>query len=125
MLNGYAKFSGVKLAGGVIRRTNDGSATKPKSDLWYLGASYPVTSALTLDGTYAKLAYKDVSNYDSSLLVMRALYKLAKSTTVYAQMGHIGNDSLTNVSVSGGAPGSNTAMGGSQTGVMLGVNHAF
>jgi predicted porin len=84
-----------------------------------------VTSALTLDGTYAKLAYKDISNYDSTLLVLRSLYKLAKSTTVYAQLGSIDNGSLTNVSVSGGAPGSNTAMGGSQTGVMLGVNHAF
>jgi len=64
-----------------------------------------------------------------SLLVLAGLAAAsaayAKSTTVYAQMGHIGNDSLTHLSVSGGAPGSNTAMGGSQTGVMLGVNHAF
>jgi predicted porin len=124
-VNGYVKLASAKLAGGVIRRSNDGSATKPKSDLWYVGASYPLTPALTIDGTYAKLAYKDIANWDSSLLAMRALYKLAKSTTVYAQMGHISNDSLTNVSVSGGAPGSNTALGGSQTGIMLGVNHSF
>lgn len=125
MLNGYVKLASGKLAGGVIRRTNDGSATKPKSDLWYLAASYPVTSALTFDGTYAKLAYNNIANYDSTLLALRSLYKLAKSTTVYAQVGMIDNDSLTNVSVSGGAPGSNTALGGSQTGVMLGINHTF
>lgn len=125
LLNGYVKFSNVKLAGGVIRRTNDGSATKPKSDLWYVGASYPLSPAWTIDGTYAKLSYKDVANFDSSLLVVRSLYKMSKRTTLYVQLGGISNDSLANVSVSGGAPGSNPALGDSQTGVMLGMNHAF
>jgi predicted porin len=125
MLNGYVKFSDLKLAGGVIRRTNDGSTTKPKSDLWYVGASYPLSPAWTIDGTYAKLSYKDVSNSDSSLLAVRSLYKMSKRTTLYVQLGAINNDSLANVSVSGGAPGSNPAFGDSQTGVMLGVNHAF
>lgn len=125
MVNGYMKFSDLKLAGGVIRRTNDGSAAKPKSDLWYVGATYPLSPALTLDGTYAKLSYKDVSNFDASLFAVRTLYKLSKRTTLYAQLGRINNDSLANVSVSGGAPGSNPALGDSQTGVMLGVNHSF
>jgi predicted porin len=125
MLNGYVKFSGVKLAGGLIRRTNDGSATKPKSDLWYLGAAYPLTTAWTLDGTYAKLGYKDVSNADASLLAVRALYKMSKQTTLYAQLATIQNDSQSSISVSGGAPGSNPVLGGSQTGMMFGVNHTF
>lgn len=125
MLNGYAKFSDVKLGGGVIRRSNDGSTTKPKSDLWYVGASYPLSPAWTIDGTYARLSYKDVSNYDSSLLAVRSLYKMSKRTTMYVQLGAISNDSLASVSVSGGAPGSNPALGDSQTGVMLGMNHAF
>ena len=125
MLNGYAKFSDVKLAGGLIRRTNDGSATKPKSNLWYVGASYPLSPAWTIDGTYARLSYKDIANSDSSLLAVRSLYKMSKRTTLYAQLGAISNGSLANVSVSGGAPGSNPALGDSQTGVMLGVNHAF
>lgn len=125
MLNGYMKFSELKLAGGVIRRTNDGSTTKPKSDLWYVGASYPLSPALTLDGMYAKLSYKDVSNADSSLFAVRTLYKLSKRTTLYAQLGTISNDSQANLSVSGGAAGSNPALGDSQTGMMLGVNHTF
>ena len=125
MLNGYVKLSDLKLAGGVIRRTNDGSTVRPKSDLWYVGASYPLSPVLTLEGTYAKLAYKDVSNYDSSLIAVRTLYKLSKRSTLYAQLGRVDNDSLANVSVSGGAAGSNPALGASQTGVMLGVNHTF
>ena len=89
------------------------------------GGLLPLSPALTLDGTYAKLSYKDVSNFDSSLFAVRTLYKLSKRTTVYAQLGSISNDSLTNLSVSGGAPGSNPALGDSQTGFMLGVNHTF
>ncbi|MDO8251938.1 MAG: porin, partial [Rhodoferax sp.] len=81
--------------------------------------------AWTLDGTVARLSYKDVDNFDSSLLAVRSLYRLSKRTTVYAQIGTINNDSLSNVSVSGGAPGSNPALGGSQTGTMVGMNHAF
>lgn len=125
MVNGYVKFADLKIGGGVIRRKNDGSATRPNSDLWYLGAAYPVTAALTIDGTVAKLSYKDVDNFDATLLAVRALYKLSKRTTLYTQIGAINNESLSNISVSGGAPGSNPALGGSQTGTMVGMNHAF
>lgn len=124
-VNGYVKLAGMKIAGGVVRRNNDGSTTKPKSDLWFLGAAYPLSSAWTVDGTVARLSYKDVDNSDASLLAVRALYKMSNRTTLYAQVGTIRNDSLSNVSVSGGAPGSNPALGGSQTGAMLGVNHTF
>ncbi|MFM9902353.1 MAG: porin [Polaromonas sp.] len=124
-LNGYVKLDAAKLAAGVISRDNDGSTTRPKSKLWYVGASYAVTPAFTLDGTVAKLAYKNFDNGDSTLVAMRALYKLSKRTTVYGQLGHISNQSLAAVSVSGGAPGSNPLAGGSQTGTMVGINHSF
>jgi predicted porin len=124
-VNGYVKLAGLKIGGGVVRRDNDGSTTKPKSDLWFLGAAYPLTSAWTVDGTVAKLSYKDVDNSDASLLALRALYRMSSRTTLYAQVGTIRNDSLSNVSVSGGAPGSNPALGGSQTGTMVGINHTF
>ena len=125
MLNGYVKMAGAKVGAGVIRRNNDGNAARPKSELWYVGAAYPLSSAWTIDGTLAKLSYKNADNYDSTLLAARALYKLSKRTTLYAQIGTIRNDSLANVSVSGGAAGSNPALGGSQTGTMVGINHTF
>lgn len=125
MLNGYVKLAGAKVGAGVIRRNNDGNAARPKSELWYVGAAYPLSSAWTIDGTLAKLSYKNADNYDSTLLAARALYKPSKRTTLYAQIGTIRNDSLANVSVSGGAAGSNPALGGSQTGTMVGINHTF
>ncbi len=125
MLNGYVKYSDLKVAAGLIQRTNDGSASKPKSNLWYLGASYPLSPALRIDATYAKLSYQNIDNNNASLLIARALYKLSQRTTLYAQVGQIDNDSLSSVSVSGGAPGSNPVAGDSQLGTMLGINHAF
>ncbi|CAM3402765.1 porin [Polaromonas hydrogenivorans] len=125
MVNGYVNLAALKIGGGLIRRKNEGSVTRPKSDLWYIAAAYPLTSAWTIDGTVAKLSYKNFDNADSTLLAVRSLYKLSKRTTLYAQIGTIRNDSLANVSVSGGAPGSNPALGGSQTGTMVGINHTF
>lgn len=125
VVNGYVNLASVKLGGGVIRRNNDGGATRPKSDPWYVGAAYPLSPAWTIDGTVAKLHYKNIDNFDSTLLAVRSLYKLSKRTTTYVQIGAIRNDSLTNVSVSGGAPGNNPALGGSQTGAMVGINHTF
>lgn len=124
-VNGYAKFGDAKVGAGVIRRDNDGSTTRPKSSLWFVGASYALTPAWTVDGTVARLAYKNVDNADSTLVAVRALYKLSKRTTVYGQLGHISNQSAVAVSVSGGAPGSNPLAGGSQTGTMFGINHSF
>ena len=125
VLNGYVNLGNVKIGGGVIRRNNEGSAIRPKSDLWYLGAAYPLSSAWTIDGTLAKLNYRNVDNYDATLLALRSLYKLSKRTTLYTQIGTTRNQSLSNVSVSSGAPGSNPVAGGSQTGTMVGINHSF
>ncbi|WP_280187747.1 porin [Delftia sp. PS-11] len=124
-LGGYVKLAGVKIGGGLLRRDNDGDAVKPRSNLWYLGASYPVTQALVLEGQWLTLRYRGVSDYDSDMLVARAVYNLSKRTAVYTQVGHIRNDRLATVSVSGGAPGSNTAPGRSQTGINFGIRHSF
>lgn len=125
LVNGYVNVSNVKIGGGVIRRNNEGAPANPKSDLWYIGASYPVTPAFTLDGTLAKLDNKTGSDFDATLLAVRGLYKLSKRTTLYAQVGNINNGSSVSFSVSGGAPGSNPVAGGSQTGTMVGINHSF
>lgn len=125
VLNGYVKLAGLKLGGGVIRRHNDGSATRPDSDLWFVGAAYPLAPAWTLDGTLASLNYKNIDHYDATLIAVRSLYQLSRRTTLYAQVGMIRNDRLSNLSVSGGSPGSNPVFGGSQTGTMLGMSHTF
>lgn len=123
--NGYVKFGAAKLGLGLIRRDNDGDAAKPRSNLAYVGLSYPVTPQLTLDGQLLSLRYRGASAFKSDLVALRALYSLSRRTTLYAQVGHIRNGASATVSVSGGQPGSNTAPGGSQTGVAFGLRHTF
>lgn len=50
-LNGWARYGAFKLGGGWLgRRVTTQAAADVHSDLFYLGASYQVTSALTIDG---------------------------------------------------------------------------
>lgn len=123
-LNGYVKVADGKIGGGLIRRRNDGDAVKPKSDLWYLGASYPI-GAWTLDAQLLALRFDDVADRDSTLFAARALYNLSRRTAVYVQIARIENDALAAVSVSAGAPGSNPPSGGSQNALNVGVRHLF
>lgn len=121
---GWVKFDKVKLGAGVIDRRNEGSATTPKSQLWYLGASYPVTPAFTLDGQVFRLDYKGTAN-QATLFAVRGVYSLSKRTAVYATAGRIDNEGTLALGVSNAAAGSGPAAGTGQTGLAVGVRHSF
>ncbi|MDP3671008.1 MAG: porin [Telluria sp.] len=123
VLDGYVKLGALKLAGGVIRRDNEGAAT-PRTDLYFAGATYGLTGAVTLDVQAFRLNVKQSSNA-ATLLAVRATYKLSQRTAGYVTVGNISNDGNLNISVSSGAPGSNPAAGSSQKGMMVGMRHAF
>lgn len=123
--NGWLRVAGAKFGAGLIRRHNEGDAVKPKSSLWYLGASYPLSPALTLEGQWQTLRYQDVDERNSALLAARLMYAFSKRTSAYVQVAGIDNDALAAVSVSGGAPGSAPAPGRSQTAVAFGLRHSF
>ena len=122
--NGYVKLGAAKLAAGLIRRDNDASATTPRSDLWYVGASYPVTPQLSIDGELFQLRFKGSAN-KATLAAARATYQLSKRTALYATLGHIDNAGALALSVSGGAPGSNPVAGAAQSGLAAGIRHSF
>lgn len=122
-LNGYVKFGQVKVGAGVIHRNNEASAT-PKSDLYFIGGNYAVTPAFTFDAEVFRLDTKDSPN-DATLVAARATYNFSKRTAGYATVGHIANSGALNLSVSGGAAGSNPAAGSAQTGLMIGMRHTF
>jgi len=120
----WAKFGALKLGGGLIARSNDATPATRRSDLWYLGAAYAVTPAFTLDGEVFKLDYRHSANA-ATLLALRGTYSLSKRTAVYATAGHIANDGALALSVSNAAAGGAPAAGGSQTGLAVGIRHAF
>lgn len=124
VFNGYFKAGAAKIAAGLIRRDNEGSVATPKSNLYWIGASYPVTSQFTLDGQIFRLDFKNSAN-EATLFALRGTYALSKRTAVYGTLGRISNDGTLAISASGGAAGGAPAAGNAQTGVMFGVRHAF
>ncbi len=122
-LNGWFKTGDIKWGGGVIERRNDASATTPKSRLWHAGVSVPL-ALWTLDATLMHLKYDNSANA-ARLVAARVSYALSRRTALYATAGHIGNDGTLALSVSNGAAGAAPAAGTGQTGVMLGMRHAF
>lgn len=122
-VNGYAKLGAAKLGAGLIRRDNEASTT-PKSDLWYLGLSYPVADLVILDAQVSRLKVKNSANI-ATLAALRATYQLSKRSALYLSAGHIANDAAMALSVSSGAAGSNPAAGKSQSAVMAGIRHSF
>jgi predicted porin len=125
ILNGWFKVGEAKIGGGLIRRANDGSTTRPDSNLFHVGASMPLSSALTLSGQVVTLRFKATSDATATVSAARLTYALSKRTAVYGQIGHISNGVLSSVAVSGGSPGSNPAVGASQTGINVGLRTTF
>lgn len=123
LANAYVKLASLKLGAGYMHRKNDGSATAPDSGLWWLGASYPV-GAWRLDAQYSQLKYQDVDN-KAQLLALKATYAFSKRTAAYASMGYVKNSGLSAISVSSAQAGGSPLAGVNQTGLAVGLSHAF
>ena len=123
MLNGYVKFSGAKIGAGFLRRDNDGYKASPRSDLWFVGLSYPV-GPWTFDTQYYQLKYKS-NNDKGQFMVLRGTYHFSKRTAAYASLGYMKNSGNATFSASSGQAGGLPAPGVNQTGFGVGLRHSF
>lgn len=124
LVNGYYKFDALKVAGGWMRRNNEGSVSTPRSDLYYFGISYPFNGNFYVDAQIASLRF-DGSDKKANLAILRGTYRLSKRTAAYMAVGRISNGGTSAVSVSAGSPGSNPVAGGRQSGMIVGLRHSF
>jgi predicted porin len=125
-VNGYVKFgSATRIGGGLLQRDNDGNPAAKKSRLWYLGVTTPVADLMTLDAALMTQRYSASSQRNATLLAARLNYQFSKRTATYLQVARMANNSLSALSVSGGAPGSAPAAGVDQNGISVGLRHAF
>lgn len=122
-LNGYANIGKAKVGGGVLRRDNDGSAT-PRSDMWFVGMSYALTPALSVDAEAFYLRFHNSPN-KALLYVARTSYAFSKRTSLYATAGFLDNRGDLALSISSGAAGAIPAPGNNQIGAMVGMKHIF
>jgi predicted porin len=122
-VNGYAMLGATKVGAGWMDRTK--RAATPVNDfdsaIYYIGASHPVAPSLVLDGQVAVHDVKNSDN-DSTLAVLRLTYSLSKRTAVYSSLGHMKNDGAAAIALDvGGTVGA----GLNQSGIALGLRHAF
>jgi len=118
---GYTKFGAWRLATGTVIRNNEGSATVPRSNLYYLDGAYKLTPVVVLDGLAARLDYKNSGN-DTNLFMLRAIYDLSKRTSTYVAVGHVANKGAAAIALSAGG---SVGAGMAQNGVITGIKHAF
>jgi predicted porin len=122
-LNGYAMLGTTKIGAGMIDREKRAATVVNNldSELFYLGASHPLTAALQLDGQVAVLDVKGSDN-DSTLAVLRLTYNLSKRTGIYSAIGRMKNDGTAAVALDAGGT---VGAGLGQSGIMAGIKHAF
>lgn len=126
-LDGWAKLYGIRIGGGWLgRRVSTASAALPDihSDLFYLGASYPVTPALFLEGEVYRIVNTQ-QDARATMTTLRTTYFLSKRTGVYVQGSYLGNSAHAAYSVSAGGGGTTPARGANQVGIMAGIRHMF
>lgn len=126
-LNGYVLLGKTKLVANYMQRRNEAAVpAQRKSTLWSLGVSHPLNTAVTLEAQYYGFDYKDSAD-GAQMLVLRGTYAFSKRTAAYTTLGFMRNDGKARFSPSVGA--SNTALaplaGRNQTGLMVGLRHAF
>ncbi|NMM28924.1 MAG: porin [Glaciimonas sp.] len=119
-LNGYVKFSDLKIGGGLLHRSNT-SAASFTSNLYYIGALYPVSAAWVVDGQFGYLDVSDSAN-DAAIVAARVTYNFSRRTAAYLTAGRTINHGTSAVAVS---PGATTIAGSAQSGVLMGLRHTF
>lgn len=125
ILDGYLKFAGAKIGGGLIKRTMKVQPVDVDTEIYFLGASYSVTTAFSVDAQVLRL-HDNRPSANARTVIARANYALSKRTAVYALAGRVLNDNNASYSISGGEISSSApTAGGGQTGVMIGVRHSF
>ena len=80
---------------------------------------------MTLDAALMTQRYSASSQRNATLLAARLNYQFSKRTATYLQVARMANNSLSALSVSGGAPGSAPAAGVDQNGISVGLRRAF
>jgi predicted porin len=105
----------------VVDRTTRAVAFRTESDLYYFGATYPLSAVVILDAQVARLNVKNSPN-DASMAVARLTYNLSKRTALTSSLGYMKNGGTAAIAIDAGGtvgPGLN------QAGFFAGVRHLF
>lgn len=119
----YFNVRDARFGAGWIMRTDLGIST-PRSNLFWLTGTVPVTTSISIDSMLAELKY-DHSPNKALVEVLRCVYSLSKSTSLYVTGEHIQNSGTLALSASTMLPVEDPPPGGSQISVIAGIKHRF
>lgn len=119
----YFNIDGARFGAGWIMRTDLGIST-PRSNLVWLTGTVPVTRFVSIDSMLAELKYEHSPN-KALVEVLRAVYTLSKTTSIYVTADHIHNDGKLALAASTMLPVEAPPPGGSQLSVIAGIRHRF
>ncbi|PVX82428.1 putative porin [Paraburkholderia unamae] len=125
LTDAFAKFGDLRLGAGWIYRRLRADAVSLQTNLFFAGATYPVTPSVVLDGQYVGLR-STVAGVRGDLAIARVTYLLSKRSSVYVAGAHMFNGHAATFSVSSTSPVPAAPVAGrGQTGVMVGLRQLF
>lgn len=124
MLNAYLHVAGGKYAIGWIKRNNEGSTATPKSNLYWLVGSQPITEQVVLDAMLSGVKFENSPN-KAAQFNFRANYVFSKRTSIYLSTAYLKNGGSLALTSTSNAPATAPVAGGSQNGIMAGIRHSF
>lgn len=119
-LAAYVPYGAAKLGFGLIERRKH-AASDLRSELYFLGLSYPFGDSWVFDSQVSRLDVKGRAD-DATLLVARATCNLSRRTALYGSLGYIRNAGMAAIAVDAGGT---TVAGMNQAGIMTGLRHSF
>jgi predicted porin len=125
MANGYLRFANLKVGGGWLHRNISGTARDVSTNLYFVGASYPIAN-WAVDAQVLRY-YADAYQARGTMAIGRASYNFSRRTSSYvmlSRMDNSGSGSAFSVSSSSIVPFA-PAPGKDQTGVLVGLRHSF
>lgn len=126
-VSGYVMAGQAKLVANYMQRTDKAAVDAyRKGALWSVGVAYPLTQALTLEAQYYDFSYRN-SDDGGRMLALRGTYAFSRRTAAYLTVGALSNEGRARFSPSVTLSGTALApaAGQSQTGIMVGLRHAF
>jgi predicted porin len=123
VMGGYFNVRGARFGAGWIMRTDEGIAT-PRSDLVWLTGTVPVAPTVSIDGMLAELKYEHSEN-KAVVEVLRGVYLLSKTTSLYVTAEHIQNSGKLALAASTILPVEYPPPGSAQISVIAGIKHRF
>jgi len=119
----YAGYRWARISHGAT--LSGAPAGSPGSNLWWTGARWQATPALTLAVAAYYQDFKKTSR-DPWLFVAMGDYALSKRTDVYLSVGYTKNKDDSNLGLGAGGGGfGSTTPGSNQAGITVGLRHKF